>query len=165
MNICNFLSLRDYWYTTVGAVIGCLIGIRWAKAQQRREQAKKDDESKVALLLAIDRIVNLAGQAIAKFEEGGQPNFPLEHHRPALLCDRVSTFSDKDLRGEIEGFIYQCSHYNAKLTTVNAAYMTALVTKSTAPFLKEYSDMMARHLKEIIGWSNPIIEKLKKETA
>ena len=165
MSICDFLSLRDYWYATVSAVIGCLIGIQWAKAQQKRQRAQKDKESRAALLVAIDRILNLAGQAIEKFENGGQPNFPLEHHRPALLCDRVSEFRDKYLRGEIEGFLYQCSHYNAKLTTVNAAYMTALVTKSSSPLLKDYSDMMARHLKEIIGWSKPVIEKLKKEDA
>ena len=164
MTMQDFLSVKDYWYAFVSAVFGCIGGIQWAKWRAAKNQKKADQETRRALLVAMQNIVQLATQARAQFQTG-QPNFPLETERPSFLCNRVSHFRDSTLRGEVEGLIYQCSHYNAKLMVVNSAYMTSLVTNTPQAFLAAYSAMMVQHLGQIIGWANPIVAKLKAEDA
>ncbi|HVS53603.1 MAG TPA: hypothetical protein VHD62_14705 [Opitutaceae bacterium] len=162
MTTQEFLSAKDYWYAFVSAILGCVGGIQWAKWQMAAKQKKTDHEARIALLGAIEKILQLSVQASAQFQSG-QPNFPLEVQRASFLCDRVSQFQDPAVRDEIEGLIYQCSHYNAKLTVVNSAYMTTLITNTSPAILSAYSSMMVQHLQQIVGWAQPIVAKLKKE--
>ena len=163
MTAAEFLSLKDYWYAFVSAILGCLGGITWAERQAKYERLRKNRVARDALIQAIELIVQLANQASSQFRSG-YPNFPLEIQRAATLCNQIAEFNDKNLRGEIEGLLYQCSHYNAKLTVVNTAYMTSLVTNTSPAILAGYSGMMIQHLSQIIGLAQAAVDGLKKET-
>jgi hypothetical protein len=141
-----------------------LVAIQIDKSRSAANQRKKDKEARFALTRTIEDIVRLATQAEAQFKVG-QPNFPLGIQQASVLSDRISRFKDEQLREDVEGLIYQCSHYNAKLTVVNSAYMTSLITKGSAAVLSDYSSMMIQHLQQIVGWAKSVIEKLKKEDA
>lgn len=153
--------LKDFFYTFLSAIAGVFIGVLWSTWRANSKE-KKNQKARAALIETVQDIVQLVTQASQQFQSG-QPNFPLGIQRASALCDRISEFRDKTLRGEIEGFISHCSHYNSKIIVVNSAYMTTLVTGHSAAALAPYSTMMVEHLQKILGWAKTVIEKLKKE--
>jgi hypothetical protein len=163
--VSPFLSLKDYYYAILGAGIGAWIGITVEKQREKRKRRLADQNARLGLKAALEKIVELAGQARNEFQKNRQPNFPLETQRAAVLCDRISVFRDTTLRTAIEGLLYQCSHYNAKLLVVNSAYMTALISNAnTAAIMDPYSTMMIQHLQEITDWTQSILDRLPKES-
>ncbi|MGJ8654064.1 MAG: hypothetical protein ACSHX8_12390 [Opitutaceae bacterium] len=163
MTICDFLSVSDYWYATISAIIGCFGGITWAKRQSEKETQKIDHESKSDLISAIEKLIELADQSEMQWFGNGVPNFPLENQRIISLTERISHFKDSGLRTALEGLVYQCSHYNNKLVVVNSACLDAILHDSHTETLDLYKTDMEEHAEKIVGWAKSALETLKQE--
>lgn len=161
-NISEFLVWSQYWYAIVSAGIGAGLGIWWANCRFAKQTKSADAAAKLALSVVLNRITELAVQAHGQFQ-GGQPNFPLETERAAHICNKISNFRNADLRAAIEGLLYQCSHYNGKLVVVNSAFMTVLVQQGNPAILGPYSQMMIKHLDQIIADSKAVRARVDAE--
>ena len=163
LTIADFFSVKDYFYATISAAIGCWGGIRWANKKAKERQEQIDAESVLSLIAAFEKTRKLAQDAALLWAQKGSPNFPLENQRIISLCERVSKFKDSELRTAIEGFVYQCSHYNSKLTVVNIACLDAILHNNHTDLLGLYKSGMKKDAEDIFGWSSSALEKLKKE--
>jgi hypothetical protein len=162
-DLSEFLSPKDYYYAILGAGLGAWIGITVEKLRAKKKQRLIDRNARLDLTGALQKNIELIDQAIDRFQTQGQPNFPLETQRAAVLTDRISVFRDQNLRTHIEGLLYQCSHYNAKLLAVNSAYMTVLMNQGNPALLDPYSQMMIKHLQEIRDWTKEALAGLGNE--
>jgi hypothetical protein len=164
MALNEFLSFKDYWYAGVSAALGCAGGIAWAWRSAARIQRNKDRENKVALVQALERTRQLANDTVAAFQANQQPSYPLEVQRVGMLTDRVSDFSTAGLRGELEGLVYECSHYNAKLPVVNTAFVLSNLVPGIDPAnVTPYRTMMRDHAQNIVGWADDALAHLQTD--
>jgi len=161
--VADFLSIKDYWYATISAMIGCLGGIAWANRKTGQAQKLINRESIDSLIKAFEKTRDLSKSAETAWLQRGSPNFPLENQRIISLSERVSKFKDSELRTAIEGFVYQCSHYNSKLLVVNNACLDAILHNSHTDLLDLYKSGMKEDAAKICEWGTSALEKLKKE--
>ena len=145
------------------AALGTGLGIGWSLREARKQQTRLDLDSIISMIAAIEKIKEHCENATKAWENQKDPNFPLEGQRLGVLNERISRYSDVDLRTEIEGLAYQCSHYNSKLAVVNSVCVTAHVNNTQSSLLNAYRNDMKTHAGKICEWATSALEKLKKE--
>lgn len=111
-------SPKDYWYATISALIGVIIGIGWAKRQWRREREADRQALKQNIVKAFRLSLGGIDQCI-KFLTSAPPiipNYRLDSLTVShLLLSGRGLFHNQELFDQFNWQRYQLDHINAKL--------------------------------------------------
>ena len=155
--------LKDYWYATIGAIIGSLISIWWTKRELRREQ-RQDKQKYIVrlrdcLLFNVDRLK----QAKDQLQQEIVPNYPLDTAQLNDWIVQSSELLDKKLIQEIDWQRYQLDHITAKISAVSLFVVLrsgGMMGGQAGEYYKALMSSLREHIDGALKSLPPLIEKI-----
>lgn len=143
-------SPKDYWYATISALIGVIIGIGWAKRKWRLELEADRQALKQNIVKAFRSNLGGIDQCI-KFLTGTPqiiPNYRLDSLTVShLLLSGRGLFHDQGLFDRFNWQRYQLDHINAKLDYLHLYLaLTASGGAADAGMVQQHYSSLVSHL-------------------
>lgn len=160
----QFLSPKDYWYAIVSALIGALLGIKWTKGQDAKEQLKRRSNSLKRLRESIDFNLNLLTIATDKLEEADPaiPNFPFDSAQLNHFITACHDFLNEDVVRKLDWERFQLEHLAGKFVILNSAVVSAKGNLNLTRDEKEYFLLNVQSLLAHIRQTHASLATLKQ---
>lgn len=162
-DISWMFSIKDYWYAVIGALIGALIGIWWAKGEEEKKRKKACAACVKRLKTCIEANLKLLQQSKEQLTANNIPNFPFDTAQFNHWLTQADDALTPELFKDIDWQRYQLDHISAKFTVVNSLI---LITTGTAlnPMQMEIRVALVKslldHIEKVLKELPPLSEKL-----
>lgn len=162
------LSGKDYFYATISAVIGALIGIYWTKAQSRNQKNQENEKIRVSILDSLRFNQERGIQAKAQLDGGGMPNYPLDGTRLSNLVVQAHGYLSPETLKNLDWHRFQLDHITAKLGVINDFYLSGQILPpealdAHAAWMRMLRDSLIGHYNSVIGGTNALIQAVEEE--
>jgi len=151
-------SVRDYWYATVSAFMGAVIGIFWAEYKFYMRLRKRVKKNLELLEESINFNIYLLGVGFTQIKSGKIQNFPLDS---ITLNERIGRLVDLlpvGIRERLNWERFQLEHLIKKVDYINLRHPTT--DKGIKVELSEVNDLLS-HLNK----TQNSLRKLGKEVS
>lgn len=155
-------SLKDYWYATVSAVIGAMIGISWTKAQFRRQKLSEKQRCVQRLRESLQFNVERLNQAHGQLQENMFPNYPLDTAQLNHWLTEAHDLLPAELLKNLDWQRYQLDHISSKF--VVASQLVALTAGRVRPaeqmYMQALRESLIQHIDGVRNALPPLIEQI-----
>ena len=152
------LSVKDYWYAVVSALIGAAIGIGWTirhfKMQQREASNRCLARLRECLSFNIDRL----NQAKGQLEKNEVPNYPLDTVQLNYWLAQSHDIVPADLIRALDWQRYQLDHISSKIVTVNQSVVAA----AGFPENTDLVISLRQHIERVLEQLPPLLDKVPR---
>jgi hypothetical protein len=160
------LSGKDYWYATVSALLGALIGISWTKRQFKRlkENEKRRCVSRLreSLQFNVDRL----NQAHDQLQGSVFPNYPLDTAQLNHWLTEAHDLLPAQLLKNLDWHRYQLDHISSKFQVAsNFVVLTAgrELTSAEQGYVSALKASLIEHIDGVRNALPPLIQQIPKQ--
>lgn len=142
-------SPKDYWYATISALIGVLLGIGWSESRYRRMAVERAKAARAGLVASLVGNRDLAVQAKGQIENKNFPNYSFDVASLIRWIDRAHDSLPAETLRQVDGLRFQLEHVSNKMQML---YSIAATDGSDKAAEHPECGSVLRHLGLIEGW-------------
>jgi hypothetical protein len=165
-NLTGLLSLENYWYAFVSAVLGATLGIAWTIGHFRRERRQARRNCLTRLRACLEFNLDRLSQAKGQLAQGIVPSYPLDTAQMNHWITEAYDFVSEDLLHHLDWQRFQLDHITSKFIVANTVVVTTAGGTSMPPAQAAYYNALAQslatHVDIVLRELPPLLEQLPK---